>query len=70
MYHLNQKGESTLAYILYLLKQTVVPSIKQLKAFKLPGLLLPREVCIPTHHISFTIHIDCSASQQNVSHSI
>eukprot|EP00731_Ephydatia_muelleri_P034558 Em0065g19a len=37
-------GESTLAYVLYLLKESgcaVVPSIKQLKAFKLPGLLLP-----------------------------
>ena len=83
MYLLNSQGESTLAYVLHLLKESgcavstlayvlyllkesgcaVVPSIKQLKAFKLPGLLLPRQVCIPAHRISF-------ASQQNIFHSI
>ena len=54
----------------YLLKQSgcaAVPSIKQLKGFKLPGLQPPQQVRNPTHHISFTILINCSASQQNVS---
>ena len=70
MYIINQQSESTLAFILYLLKQTgcaAVPSIKQLKGFKLPGLQPPQQVRNPTHHISFTVLINCSASQQNIS---
>eukprot|EP00731_Ephydatia_muelleri_P023445 Em0015g1028a len=58
-------GESTLAYVLYLLKESgcaVVPSIKQLKAFKLPGLLLPQQMTqVGIGLIRGTHHMLCEA---------